>query len=182
MLNNISAKRLFILCSSFSLSFIVMTAVAQDKLTKQSKVTINGIGSIRVGMTPQQATQSSGVPLVRDGKPDPQCVYYKLQGQPKDVWFMVNNGTISRVDINNPEITTRSGAKIGDTEAKIKSLYAGQIQVTPHKYVEKGHYLTFVPKDATDKNYRLIFETDGKRVTRYRSGKLPEVEWVEGCS
>jgi hypothetical protein len=182
MLKNISTKRLFILFSSLSFSLTVMTAVAQDKLTKQSKVIINGIGSIRVGMTPQEATQSSGVPLVTDGKPDPQCAYYKIQGQPNDVWIMVNNGTISRIDINNPQITTRSGAKIGDTEARIKSLYPGQIQVTPHKYVEKGHYLTFVPKDDADKNYRVIFETDGSRVTRYRSGKLPEVEWVEGCS
>lgn len=182
MLKTISAKRLFILFSSLGLSLAVMTAVAQDKLTKQSKVIINGIGSIRVGMTPQQATQVGGVSLVTNGKLDPQCAYYKLQGQPNDVLFMVNNGTISRVDIKNPQITTRSGAKIGDTEARIKSLYPGQIQVTPHKYVEKGHYLTFVPRDVTDKNYRLIFETDGSRVTQYRSGKLPQVEWVEGCS
>ncbi|PSF34554.1 hypothetical protein C7H19_18485 [Aphanothece hegewaldii CCALA 016] len=182
MLKKLVQKQLFFGMAFLSFSLIVMTAMAQEKLTTQSKVTINAIGSIRVGMTPQQATQSSGVPIVLNDRPDPQCAYYKPQGKPKDIWFMVNNGTISRIDIVNPQITTLSGAKIGDTEAQIKSLYPGQIQVTPHKYVEKGHYLTFVPKDAVDKNYRLIFETDGKRVTRYRSGKLPEVEWVEGCS
>lgn len=47
---------------------------------------------------------------------------------------------------------------------------------------QNGKYLTFVPKDATDKNYRLIFETSKNRVTRFRSGKLPEVEYIEGCS
>ncbi|GFE70174.1 hypothetical protein CFPU101_27840 [Chroococcus sp. FPU101] len=156
-------------------------AVAQDKLTEQFKVTINGIGSIQVGMTPQKASQASGIAIVPLGK-DPQCVYYQPKEQPKDIGFMVNNGTISRIDIRNSQITTRSGAKIGDTEARIKSLYPGQIEVTPHKYVPNGHYLTFIPKDAADKNYRVIFETDGKRVTRYRSGKLPEVAWVEGCS
>lgn len=181
MLKNIYVKRLFFFLTSFNFFLIVMAAVAQDKLTEQSKVTINGIGSIQVGMTPQKASQVSGTAIVPLEK-DPQCAYYQPKGQPKDILLMVNNNTISRIDIKNPRITTRSGAKIGDTEAKIKSLYPGQIEVTSHKYVPNGRYLTFIPKDATDKNYRLIFETDGKKVTRYRSGKLPEVSWVEGCS
>ena len=67
-------------------------------------------------------------------------------------------------------------------QAKIKSLYPGKIKVTPHTYVKNGHYLTFVPRDKTDQNYRVIFETDGQRVTRYRAGKLPEIGYIEGCS
>ena len=43
-------------------------------------------------------------------------------------------------------------------------------------------YLTYVPKDKSDRNYRVVFETDGKRVLGFRAGKLPEVEFVEGCS
>ena len=34
----------------------------------------------------------------------------------------------------------------------------------------------------SDRNYRIVFETDGKRVLRFRAGKLPEVEYIEGCS
>jgi hypothetical protein len=52
---------------------------------------------------------------------------------------MVVGDRIAKVDVwKNKSITTLSGAKIGDTEAKIKSLYPGQIQVTPHKYVPAG--------------------------------------------
>ena len=29
---------------------------------------------------------------------------------------------------------------------------------------------------------RIIFETDGKRVVKYRAGRGPQVEYVEGCS
>jgi hypothetical protein len=86
------------------------------------------------------------------------------------------------VDIHdNPRITTLAGAKIGDTEQQIKSLYPGQIKVTPHEYVRGGHYLTFVPTDAQDKQYRVVFETDGKRVKNFRAGQIPEVEAIEGC-
>jgi hypothetical protein len=42
-------------------------------------------------------------------------------------------------------------------------------------------HLTFVPKDVADKNYRIIFETTFDRVREFRSGKLPEVEFIEGC-
>ncbi|MFB2937936.1 hypothetical protein ACE1B6_22025 [Aerosakkonemataceae cyanobacterium BLCC-F154] len=159
-------------------------ANAQANLSEGAKVFINGIGPIRVGMTVNQAAQAAGTKLVQiqSGGEEGGCLYFKPQNQPKGVSFMVTNNQIARVDIReNKRITTGKGAKIGDTETRIKSLYPRQIEVTPHKYVQNGHYLTFVPKDNADKNYRVLFETDGTRVTRYRSGKLPEVEFVEGC-
>ncbi|MEH1870216.1 hypothetical protein [Nostoc sp.] len=163
-------------------SLTVSTVLAQAKLTNQSKLFINGVGRVRVGMTVSQAAKAAGTKLVGDA-PNNNCYYVKPQNQPKNLSFMVTKGRISRVDVRqNTQITTPKGAKIGDTEAQIKSLYPGQIKVTPHKYVQDGHYLTFIPKDSANQNYRVVFETDGKRVTQFRSGKLPEVEFVEGCS
>ncbi|MDZ8258537.1 hypothetical protein [Nostoc sp. ChiQUE01b] len=163
-------------------SLAISTVVAKAKLTNQSKLFINGIGRVQVGMTVPEAAKAAGTKLVGD-PPNNNCYYVKPQNEPKNLSFMVTKGRISRVDVRqNNQITTLKGAKIGDTEAQIKSLYPGQIQVTPHKYVQNGHYLTFIPKDRSDRNYRLIFETDGKLVTEFRAGKLPEVEYVEGCS
>ena len=55
---------------------------------------------------------------------------------------MVTDGRIARVDVtDNSKITTLSGAKIGDSESKIKSLYPKQIRVEAHEYDPKGHYL-----------------------------------------
>jgi hypothetical protein len=53
--------------------------------------------------------------------------------------------------------------------------------VTPHKYVSGAHYLTLVPTTPADTLRRIVFETDGRRVTRYRTGLLPYVANVEGC-
>ncbi|MEH1839935.1 MAG: hypothetical protein V7L20_14485 [Nostoc sp.] len=168
---------------TLALSYLTIgTVLAQGKLTNQSKLSINGIGQVRVGMTVSQASKAAGTKLVGD-PPNNNCYYVKPQNEPKNLSFMVTEGRISRVDVQqNTQITTLKGAKIGDTEAQIKSLYPGQIKVTPHKYVQGGHYLTLIPKDRADQKYRVIFETDGKRVTQFRSGKLPEVEFVEGCS
>ncbi|MEA5602076.1 hypothetical protein [Nostoc sp. UHCC 0252] len=166
----------------FLSSLSVGIVTAQTRLTNQSKLFINGIGAVQVGMTVSQAAKAAGTKLAGD-PPNNNCYYVKPQNQPKNLSFMVTKGRISRVDVRqNTQITTLKGGKIGDTEAQIKSLYPEQIQVTPHKYVQGGHYLTFIPKDRADQNYRVVFETDGKRVTQFRSGKLPEVEFVEGCS
>jgi len=171
------------------------TVIAQTKLTSQAKVTINSIGPVKVGMNIPQVTAAANTRLyVEYGGNDEACYYISGEGDLNGVSFMVTkdetksrdkyatSDVIARIDIDNPKITTVSGAKVGDTEARIKSLYPGQIEVTPHKYTgPQGHYLTFVPKNKAEQNYRVIFETDGQRVTKYRVGKLPEVEYVEGC-
>ncbi|MEZ2231954.1 hypothetical protein [Microcoleus sp.] len=161
---------------------------AQTELTENSKLALNGIGPIRVGMTVDEASRATGVRLVKTlsaGRTEEYCSYFEPQGEPKGISFMVINGRISRIDISSDRITTIKGARIGDTEERIFSLYPGQIQATRHPYQGRspynGKYLTFVPKDATDKNYRIIFETSKNRVERFRSGKLPEVEAIEGC-
>jgi hypothetical protein len=171
----------------------VGTVIAQTKLTSQAKVTTNGIGPVKVGMNLPEAAAAANTRLYVSYSGNDSCYYLETEGELKGVSFMVTkdeaksklsyvtSDIIARVDIDNPKITTASGAKIGDTEARIKSLYPGQIKVTSHQYVQGGHYLTFIPKNKADQNYRVIFETDGQRVTRYRAGKLPEVEYVERC-
>ncbi|PZV25594.1 MAG: hypothetical protein DCF12_14145 [Snowella sp.] len=159
--------------------------IAQPKpISEFSQISIRGIAPILVGMTVSEAMRASGQKLINQGESGggPSCRYYKIKGV-KGIAFMVTNGRIARVDVtDNSKITTLSGAKIGDSESKIKSLYPNQIKVEAHEYDPKGHYLIFVPKDSQDKNYRIIFETDGKKVTRWRSGKLPEVQFIEGCA
>ena len=162
---------------------VIMPASGQSQLTAASKVALDGIGPIRVGMTVQQAEASARTRLLSEGSKLENCWYVKPQGGPRDISFMVIEGQIARVDIyGNNRITTVRGAKIGDSEDRIKSLYPGQIRVTPHEYVQGGHYLTFVPRDASDRQYRIVFETDGRRVKHIRAGRLPEVEYVEGCA
>ena len=47
----------------------------------------------------------------------------------------------------------------------------------PHKYNPGGHYITVTGAGSN----RIVFETDGSRVTNYRAGRSPEVEQVERC-
>ncbi|MBE9095839.1 hypothetical protein [Tychonema sp. LEGE 07203] len=190
-LNNLT-KFITLLIGTIALILTWVTSVtAQPQLTERSKLAINGIGPIRVGMTVDEASRSAGIQLIKNARGsgsfnEDLCSYPQVKGGPKGISFMVAKGRIARVDIDNDRTTTIAGAKIGNTQQQIINLYPGKIKITPHPYVGRpplnGKYLTFVPKDAADKNYRIIFETSKNRVTRFRSGKLPEVEYIEGCS
>lgn len=107
------------------------------------------------------------------------CTYAKTNGLPPGVMVMLEGGKIVRVEVRRGTIATSTGARIGDSEDRIKTLYSGQVTVSPHKYTPAGHYLTVAPSSSAD---RIIFETDGKRVVNYRAGQRPQVEYVEGCS
>lgn len=108
------------------------------------------------------------------------CGYLRPAASP-GVRVMVNEGQVARVDVDSAGIRTAEGAGVGDAEARVRELYAGRVVESPHKYTD-GRYLTVTPQAASDSAFRLVFETDGSKVVRYRAGRLPEVEWVEGCS
>jgi hypothetical protein len=91
--------------------------------------------------------------------------------------FMDVSGEIARIDITEPGVPTDRGIEVGATEARVRETYGSLLSASPHKYTA-GRYLTI----AIDPDHRIVFETDGQVVTRYRVGRLPEVEWVEGCS
>ena len=150
-----------------------------EKPAGDREVTFAGIGPVKAGMSMDEAR------TVMHGEFDipanlGECGFIKPRSGPKGIIMMVEKGEISRVDVvSGSTVATVEGAKIGDTEDRIKSLYPGQVEVQPHKYTD-GHYLVVTPKNGGDN--RIVFETDGKKVLRYRSGRMPAVQYVEGCS
>jgi hypothetical protein len=145
-------------------------------------VSEDGIGPIQIGMNLSDAVNMG---LLNDNPTrNPKCdwVYPAVgAGIPDGVNVMVVSGKIARIDVDTGVVTTEDGVKIGDSEDRVKSVYGDDVQVAPHKYIEGGHYMT-VLGDSASAGKALVFETDGKRVTAFRGGRLPEVKWVEGCS
>ena len=158
------------------------TTAASPREPTSLVVTMHGIGAVRVGMTVDEARAATHTPRQGAASKDPNaCGYLRLAGVPAGVSTMVEGGRVVRVDVDSARILTDEGAQVGDTEDRIKSIYAGRIAVSPHKYTD-GHYLTVRAAAESDSAYRLVFETDGRRVTRYRAGVRPQVEYVEGCA
>ena len=168
--------------SSTPLPGSTTTAGGGRLLSGSSTADLRGLGPVRVGMTLAEASAAAGRRVVAKPGSSGECGYADPEGGPEGVSFMVVSSRIARVDVNGGPVKTLSGASVGDTETQVQSRYADRLQASPHKYVPAGRYLTLVPSDAADAGFRLIFETDGTKVTRFRVGKQPEVSYVEGCS
>jgi hypothetical protein len=160
------------------------TSAARDTTSGATLVvTPRGIGPLRAGMTFAEASEALGGALVVPATEDTTtCGYLEWRDGPPGVLVMMDLHRIGRIDVDTSAIATAEGARVGDTESRILNLYEGHVAVTPHKYVEDGHYLTVTPAAPADSAYRIVFETKDGRVTRYRAGVLPSVRYIEGCS
>ena len=148
-----------------------------------SDLTLNedGLGQIQIGMNLDDAV-SMGL-LNENPNMNANCDFVFPAvgaGIPDGVSVMVVKGKVARIDVDTGAVTTDDGAKIGDSEDRIKSIYGDDLQVEPHKYNPGWHYMT-VLGDSTSAGKAIVFETDGKKVTMFRAGRLPEVKRPEGC-
>lgn len=144
----------------------------------EPRLTLDGYGPIRIGMTPSQLERAG----VRYETPDnifggiQECAHAAVVGRP-GLTLMFENGRVSRIEVDRPGILTRSGAQVGDSEAKVKRLYGARLEVAPEGHDNAGH--VFVVSVAGNASY-LVMDTDGEVVTGMRAG--PSAGYVEGCA
>lgn len=154
---------IFIVTALLAVSFPLS---AQSKRARKFVVSFDRFGSVKIGMTASQAAKILGVRVTRDaGYEGNTCYYTSPKRIFKNIAFMMSGRRIARIDIDSKEYATDRGAKIGDTEARIKQLYKGKYKIFQHKYVDDAHYIEVEMKGG---KYSILFETDGKRVVTYR--------------
>ncbi len=164
------------------LAAAALAAAGDAGLTPSSRISTSGLGPVDVGMTRAQAERAGGVRLVFESGAIGDCRYARPRGGAVRASFMFTGRRIARVDVARRGIATPSGIRVGDREATVRRRFAGPLRITRHEYRPGGRYLEFVPRDRRERNRRVIFETDGRRVTHIRAGRLPEVRYIEGCA
>lgn len=143
----------------------------------------DGYGDMRLGMTAAEASAAWAGKLNGGAGDDSSCYYLSPIGQPNPAYFafMVEGDRFVRYDVGNDRERAPGGGRRGMDEADIERLYAGRIERRAHKYVDGGEYLRIV--DDAGGNGVLVFETDAAdRVSEWRVGLPPQVDYVEGCS
>ena len=150
------------------------------EFTTDSNVTTAGIDSVLFGQTVAQAgTAADGEFVPVDGSEGP-CFLVRPSGGPLGVQLTVTEGTIERVDITTPDITTRSGAGVGMTEQELADLFGASLTTQPSE--TGGNQVVFTPSDEGDAQFRVIFETNGEEVLSFRSGRVLQVLPTIPCS
>lgn len=105
-----------------------------------------------------------------------ECDYTQL-ADVDNVLFMIVDGQVSRIDVESKVIRLPNGLGIGSLPTEIEAEYGDRVTVAANKYDEAASDYTVKLTDQLE----LLFEVSQDRVTRYRIGRLPEVQWVEGC-
>ena len=147
-------------------------------LSNRSTVSTVGLDEVQFGMTVADAQKAAGTVLVPAG-PTGACYHVVPHDAPEGIVFLVHSGTIERVDINSGPITTRSGVGVGSPESMVTDLFGDRIEREVR--VDGTVDLVFVPRDAGDQNYRVVFNISDGAVRAYKSGRLPMVMLDTGC-
>src|SRR5690606_20604174 len=87
-------------------------AAPKPKLNTGSKLSTEGIGPVLVGMTVPEASKAAGAQLepIRQSGSSPGCQYFRIPSL-KGVDIMVSSGTVARVDVTTPAVSTLSGIR-----------------------------------------------------------------------
>lgn len=159
------------------------TESSADTASRAFAVSDSGAGTLRIGMSFAQAARALGAPVPDTSSADTACAYVAVHGTPAGVRLMWVAGHLARLEVSDSTVPTTRGARVGDSASRVDSLYRGRISVSPHKYDPRASYRIVRFAAPADSAFRLVFETDStQRVARYRVGREPEVEWVEGCA
>ncbi len=144
----------------------------------------DGYGDLRFGIAADDMPKAWGGELTTLGKDDNPGCYFMTPTWvkvPAEFAFMIGDGKFARYGTESAKFVAPGGGKVGMTKAEIEALYPGRIEERPHKYTD-GQYLRIADRG----NGVLVFETEGKvdsaRVTEWRVGVPPQVDFVEGCS
>lgn len=140
-----------------------------------------GLGPAVIGQTLAQLNAALNDSLTPVDPLDPSCGHVTPKGFPAGTRLMIVDDSVARIEVDSAGVRTTDGAQVGDSEQSVLQLYAGRVLVLPHKYTgPEGHYL--IVNAQGDTMSRIVFETDGQKVTEYRAGRRPAVDYVEGCA
>lgn len=143
---------------------------------------VDGYGALDFGMTAAEAREAWTDGALAGGPPenDPDGCYHLSQGEQSRLAFMIEQDLFVRYSSDDPDLAAPGGGKVGMGADEIRALYGAEVQELPHKYVEGAKTLAV---DATGiSETRVVFETDAAgKVTEWRVGAAPQVDYVEGC-
>lgn len=170
---------------------VLLTTFASQAASPAQILRMDRLGPVKLGMTVRAAERALGRKLHNENpEAGVGCTYYAL-GRTQDslVHYMVEDGRITRIDIDyvaqlhppaHSPITTQAGIGIGSTEADIRRAYGRKLKIVPDPYMEsEGNNLTV---EDLGHHRGILFETVHGKVTSFRAGIHPSLEYSEGCS
>lgn len=152
---------------------------ADASITSASRLRVDGIGPVRIGMTLEQARAVSG--LTMPHSEGGVCVGYQTDGAPAGVAFTAVEGSnrLDFVSVSQPSIATVSGIRVGSTVAEVRRTYGDALKGS----VQDGWgRLVFRATDPALDRFAMAFLFSDGKVAGIWSGLRTIVERDEICA
>lgn len=152
--------------SSGPMTTLWLVAPTSQTLT-DDVVGLRSIGPVEIGQSSSEVAEAVGSELAA---PDSGCLTIGLPGDPYSPLLTFIDGSLALFETTSPGSETQSGVTLGSSEADIVSVYGERIQAEPDRTAENRKLLVYVPGDAADADYRLVFAMEEDRVVSMRAG------------
>jgi len=158
------------------------TVAVVTPVTEADELRIDGLGSMTIGMNVNDVERATGMEVDISSDFSPQCRYGQLVGGPHDLFLMFSRRVLVRIDIGTESaIETDTGIAVGDPISEVEDAYGDELERQLHPYLgDRGSYLIFDPEP--EDGFLIIFETNRRNVTSFRSGLDEQVRYKEGCA
>jgi hypothetical protein len=158
------------------------TVAVGTPVTEADELRIDGLGSMTIGMRVNDVERATGMEVDISTDFGPQCRYGQLVGGPRDLFLMFNRRVLVRIDVGTESaIETDTGIGVGDPISEVEDAYGDELAQELHPYLgDRGSYLIFNPEP--EDGFLIIFETNRRSVTSFRSGFDEQVRYIEGCA
>lgn len=159
--------------------FATTASVAATPPTAAWVLTADGLGPLKIGMTPKQAQAALGRKLTTDNAFDASCRPYDVEGW-EALSLLFIDGKLDSVDLSDgAKWTTAAGVKVGDTDAAIRKAYGAAAHKTRAEYdgPPAGYFTVRGPGP-----HGIKFTTDASRkITNIDAGGA-SIGFIEGCA
>jgi hypothetical protein len=147
------------------------------------KLTPNGLGPVRIGMTAAQVekalkTELEGEAFDNEGS----CIeLFPESDELKGSYFMFLDGKLSRISVSEPsKIVTPRGIGVGASADDVRKAYGAGLQAEEHPYLgAPAEYLTFWLKP---KKTGVRFETSAQGKVEFIHAGNDSIQLIEGCA
>jgi hypothetical protein len=136
---------------------------------KHERITVNGLGPLKLGLSRTQAEDVIGASIPRVG--DPACADLSVSGGPDGLLLRFVNDSLVAVSVSRPaiSISTASGIRIGSTRTDVMRTYSGEVSNTP---VDSGlEELVFAPTAPEFTGKVIMFNMRDGKVEQFVAGQ-----------
>lgn len=145
-----------------------------------SPARLDGFGAVDLGASLDDVRGRFGAPLQGE-VPNDECHYIRPQKESAEGPFlMIEGNRLVRYDVRGPAIVAPGGGRVGMSLGELQQLYPERADLGPDKYDPQAQHLRVRPAQEGHGIIDFALGADGK-VSAWRVGLPPQVDYVEGC-